>query len=139
MIRVLLAVTLAAALLAASLPAVESAAADRTDAALNRDIDRLQTIGESLLASEDIGARRTLTVSLSAERLTTAGVSSFTIACRPVCAVRYELTGRPVQTRTLSLPLATPDGPIRLSGPGEHRLSLGLAINDGQRVVVLRG
>lgn len=139
MIRALLAVALATALLAASVPAVESAAADRTAATLDRDIGRLQTAGESLLADEDVGGHRTLTVSLPTERLTAAGVDSFTIGCRPVCAVRYVLANGVARTRTFSLPLVTPDGPVRLSRPGEHRISLGLVMEDGTRVVTLRG
>ncbi|MBP1985581.1 DUF7311 family protein [Halolamina salifodinae] len=137
MIRALLAVALAAALLAATLPAVESAAADRTAAALDRDIDRIERAGKSLLADDDPGARRVVTVTLPAKSLSSAGVDGFTIACQPRCTVRYRLDGAGSRTRRLTLPVTTPDGPIRLARAGEHRLTLRLARSDGSRVVEL--
>lgn len=139
MIRVVLAVALAAALLSASLPAVESAATDRTAAALDRDADRIRAAGASLLADDDAGARRVTTVSLPTSTLTAAGVDSFTVDCRPGCAVRYTLASGASRTRRLPFPLATPDGPVALSRPGEHRLTLGLASGGDGRVVTVRG
>lgn len=139
MIRVLLAVALAAALLSASLPAVESAAADRTAASVDRDIDAIRHAGASLLATDDPGARRVVTVSLPAGSLTAAGVQSLTIACRPHCTVRYTLERGASRTRRLGLPLATPDGAVGLGTPGDHRLTLGLGGGDDGRVVTVRG
>lgn len=139
MIRALLAVVLAAALLVASLPAVESAAADRTAASLDRDVDSLQRAGTSLLARDDAGARRVITVSFPADSLTTVGVDSFTIGCQPRCTARYTLETGASRTRRFSVTLATPDGPVRLSRPGDHRLTLGLDVVDDGRVVTVRG
>lgn len=138
MIRALLAVVLAAALLAASLPAVKSAAADRTAASLDRDVDDLERAGSSLLARDDPGARRVVTVSLPAETLSAVGVEAFTINCDPHCSVRYTLETGASRVRRLSVPLATPDGVVRLSRPGDHRLTLGLGVDDDRRVVTVR-
>lgn len=138
MIRALLAVALAAALLAASLPAVESAAADRTAAALDRDIDRIDRAGESLLTDDDPGARRVVTVTLPANSLSSAGVNSFIIDCESDCTVRYRLESGGSRTRRFTFPLVTPAGPVRLARPGEHRLVLELAHIDGDRVVEAR-
>jgi len=137
-IRALLAVSIAAALLAASLPAVESAAADRTAAALDRDADRLERAAESLLAADDPGARRILRVTLPANSVVAVGVETFVVDCDPACAVRYSLRNGASRTRPLSLPLATPDGPVRLGTAGSHRLRLGLAHGDDGRVVTVR-
>jgi hypothetical protein len=138
-IRALLAVALAAALLAASLPAVESAAADRTAASLDRDVDRLERAGESLLADDDPGARRVFTVSLPATSLASAGVDAFTVRCEPRCVVRYVLGNGASRTRRLDLPIATPAGAVRFGSPGEHRFTLGLRDEDDGRVVTVRG
>lgn len=139
MIRAVLAVALAAALLAAALPAVESAAADRTAAALERDIDRVERAGASLLADDAPGARRVVTVSLPADSLAAVGVDAFVLACGRRCTVRYTLDNGVSRTRRLELPLATPDGAVLFATPGDHRLTLGLADGDDGRVVTVRG
>ncbi|QKY21602.1 hypothetical protein B4589_014915 [Halolamina sp. CBA1230] len=138
MIRALLAVALAAALLAASFPAVESAAADRTAAGLDRDVGRLERAGASLLAADDPGARRVVTVSIPAGSLVAVGVDTFAVGCEPACAVRYTLQNDATRTRRLTLPLALPDGTVRFGTPGEHRLTLGLVDGDDGRAVTVR-
>lgn len=139
MIRALLAVVLAAALLAASLPAVESAAADRTAASLDREVDRLERAGHSLLADDDPGARRIVSVSLPAASLAAAGVDSFAVSCDQRCLVRYVLDSGASRSRRLDLPLATPEGEVRFGSPGEHRLTLALREGEDDRIVTLRG
>ncbi len=139
MIRALLAVTLAAALLAASLPAIESAAADRTAASLDREVDRLERAGHSLLADDDPGARRVVTVTLPPGSLVAAEVDSFAVSCDQRCLVRYVLDSGASRSRRLDLPLATPEGAVRFGSPGEHRLTLGLRDGDDGRVVTVRG
>lgn len=139
MIRALLAVTLAAALLAASLPAIESAAADRTAASLDRDVDRLERAGESLLAADAPGARRVVTVSIPADSLAAVGVDELVVDCEPRCAVRYVLSNGASRTRRLDFPLTTPAGAVRFGSPGEHRLTLGLRDGDDGRIVTVRG
>ena len=139
MIRALLAVSIAAALLAASLPAVESAAADRTAAAIDRDVDRIERAGASLLAADDPGARRIVTVSLPGGSLVETGVDSFAISCELACVVRYSLRHGVSRTRRLPFPIATPGGPVRFGTSGAHRLRLGLAEGGGVTVVTVRG
>ncbi|GAB7094900.1 hypothetical protein JCM30237_20530 [Halolamina litorea] len=135
MIRVLLAVALAAALFGAAVPAVESAATDRTRASLDRDLDRLARAGHSLLAEDDPGARRTVRITLPGASLTAAGVERFAVGCRSNCAVRYTLDGGGSRTYRLALPLTTADGPIRFGTPGEYRLTLTLVDGVDGRVV----
>ncbi len=138
MIRALLAVVLAAALLSASLPAVESAAADRTASALDREVDRIERAGASLLAEDDPGGRRVLSVSLPGGSLVAAGVDSLTIRCRPNCVVRYALDTGAVRTRRLDARFVTPDGPVQFGTPGDHRLVLRLAEGDEGPIVTVR-
>ena len=132
-------VALAAALLSAALPAVESAAADRTASVLDRDVDRIERAGASLLADDAPGGRRVLTISVPAGSLVAAGVDSVILRCRPGCVVRYVLGSGAVRTRRIELPLVTPDGAVRFGTPGDHRLVLGLAEGDDGRVVTVRG
>lgn len=142
MIRAVLAAVVAAALLAAALPAVESVRTDRTTAAMDRSVERIERAGSDLLVSDaaNAGARRVVTVSLPARSLASAGVEWFAVNCSPDCAVRYRLAdGQRERHRVRSVPLATPDGPVRFSKPGDHRLSLGLARQNGTRVVTVRG
>ena len=138
MIRAVLEVALAAALLAAALPAVESAAADRTAAGLDRDVDRLERAGASLLADDAPGARRVVTVSLPAGSLVSAGVESFGVRCEPRCVIRYTLENGASRARRLDLPMTTPDGAVQFGSPGEHRLRLGLVDGQEGRVVTVR-
>jgi hypothetical protein len=140
-IRVLLAVAIAMALLAASLPAVETARTDRTAAELQRTAERIERAGAALLADEaaDAGARRVVEITLRARSLTTAGVERFAVSCGESCAVRYRLHGGTRGTHRLgSLPLSTPAGPVVFSRPGTHRLVLGLTGNRNERLVTVR-
>lgn len=137
-----LAAVVAAALLAAALPAVETARTDRTAAAMDRTVDRVERAGSALLAEEatDAGARRVVTVSLPARSFTAAGVDQFAVRCSRDCRVSYRVAGGELQSRRLpSVPLATPGGPVTFSTPGTHRLALGLRRQDGSRVVTVRG
>jgi hypothetical protein len=139
--RVLLAVTIAAALLAASLPAVETARTDRTATKLDRQADRIEAAGASLLADDeaDAGARRVVTVSLPSASLAAAGVTRFAVGCWDECVVRYRIADGESRVRPLPIPLSTPAGTVKFSTPGTHRLALGLTREDGRRVVTVRG
>lgn len=141
MTRVLLAATIAAALLAVSLPAIEAARTDRTAAKLERQADRIESAGVDLLADDEAeaGARRVVTVSLPAASLTAAGVTRFAFSCEENCAVSYRVASGESGVRSLPIPLSTPSGPVAFSTPGTHRLVLGLAREEGRRVVTVRG
>lgn len=139
--RVLLAVTVAAALLAASLPAVEAVRTERTAAQIDREVDRIDAAGSSLLATDEAeaGARRVVTVSLPQGSLSAAGVNRFAVSCPEDCVVRYRIAGSTSHVRPIHVPLSTPGGEVALSTPGTHRLVLGLAREEGRRVVTVRG
>lgn len=142
MIRAVLAAVVAAALLAAALPAVDAARTDRTAAAMERSVDQIGRAGSELLARDDAdaGARRVVAVTLPARSLAAAGVDRFTVHCSPDCRVSYRLAGGHARhQRVRSVPLATPDGPVRFSTAGTHRLVLGLTRVDGEHVVTVRG
>lgn len=144
MIRVVAAVVLAAALVAASLPAVGDARADRTAARLDSATVRIQDAARSLLATDEAvvgerGARRVVTVRLPARSLTSAGVTAFDLDCRRRCTVTARLAGGTVHRRTLGdLPLRTRPGGLRLGRPGVHHLVLELRLVGGRAVVVVR-
>lgn len=141
MTRAVLATVVAAALLAAALPAVDSVRTDRTSAAMERATERIQRAGAGLLASDaaDAGARRVVSISLPVRSLASAGVEQFAVSCSPDCAVHYRLTGGHTQRHLVrSVPLATPGGPVRFAEPGHHRLVLGVTRDDGARVVTVR-
>lgn len=139
--RVLLAVTIAAALLAVSLPAVEAVRTERTAATMDRTAGRIETAGSSLLAEDEAeaGARRVVTVSLPPASLTATGVDRFAVACGTSCAVSYRLRGGGSHVKRLPIPLSTPDGVVAFSRAGTYRLVLGLSRENGRQVVTVRG
>jgi hypothetical protein len=141
-IRVVLAVCVATALLAASLPAVEDARTDRTASDLDRTGDRLVRAAGSLHAADapNAGASRIVRLNLPPVSLGRAGVESVVVDCEPRCAFRYRLGGGRTEYRLLAgVPMATPDGPVTFASPGPHRLRLGLVREDGGLVVTVRG
>lgn len=64
MLRAVLGVALAVALVATATPALEDARADRTERLTERELGRVGTAAETLAREEAPGARRTLTLSL---------------------------------------------------------------------------
>lgn len=71
-LRLVLAVALAAAILVVVTPALEDARTTRTERLTARELGRIRTAAETLAGEESPGARRTLTVSLPGESPTTA-------------------------------------------------------------------
>lgn len=138
--RVLLAVTITAALLAVSLPAAEAVRTDRTAATMDRTADRIDAAGHSLLAADeaDAGARRVVSISLPAASLTASGVDRFAVSCGERCTVRYRLRGGATHVHRLPSPMVTPDGAVVFSRAGTHRLRLGLVSENGRSVVTVR-
>lgn len=74
-LRLLLAVALAVALVAAATPAIDSARVSRSELLVERDADRLAAAATTLAAEESPGARRTVTVSVPARSPTAAAVT----------------------------------------------------------------
>lgn len=136
MIRLVLSVALAAALLAAVGPGLDGARAAQSGDRLDRDVDAL--VGAATgLASEDAtrrsvpGARRTVTVVVPGRAWTEAHVDFLAVGCRAAdCdadAISYRVRGRATRRVHLSgVHLRTPDGAVVLTEPGRHRLRLAL-------------
>jgi len=73
-LRLLLAVALAVALVAAATPAIDRARVSRAELLAERDADRVAAAARTLAAEESPGARRTVTVSLPPRSPTAAAV-----------------------------------------------------------------
>lgn len=145
MIRAVLAVLLAAALLSVSFPAVDAAARERTAAQMDRAVDRIVAAATDL-QSEDPGStvelapRRVVTVRLPDRSLTSVGVEHVTVAGGgdDPARISYALVGHTPTSYRVDAPIATPDGPIVLRATGEQRLVLRLVRHDELVVLVDR-
>lgn len=161
MIRVVVAVVLTVAILAASLPAIDTARERRSASHVTAQLDRLDTSAAALVDGSDVtpvgapNARRTVTLRLPERSLTAVPVVYVRIgqlgaidrresgATRPSHGranfVTSKLRGRaPTRLVLDGADLRTPDGPIVLRGVGRHRLTLTLAERDSRVVVLVR-
>ena len=134
-VRTLLTVVVAAALVGASLPAVEDARTDRTAARLDASATRLSDAANALVATDDPvpagerGASRTVVVTLPqagfadarAEYLSVGGVPN---ASSP-STVGYRVAGRPPRQVDAGVTFVTGPEPLVLA-PGRHTLRLTL-------------
>lgn len=146
MLRAVLAVALAAALVGAALPAVERGRVDAADRLVHGELRAIERGAESLLDADEVGpgagARRSLTVELPAGSWRAAGVDYVSIRGvrrspgQGVTTVAYRIDGRPERRVTLAVPLSVGEEPLVL-GDGSHRLVLELTERDGRRVVVV--
>lgn len=133
-VRAVLAVVLAAALLGAALPGVDSARRQGTAAQVDRQLDRLATAAERLQETDDLPPtgpmpRRTLTLRLP--RGTWAQAAA-TVRLPPDARRVYWETGGETHSRRLPTGVRGPPAGLRL-GPGRHRLVL-VAAPDGVRL-----
>jgi hypothetical protein len=140
---------MAAALLAASLPAIEEARHDRTDARLDATVERIERAVDAIRTAEDPtrrdvpGARRPLAVRVPARSWSAAGVAWVAVGGTPVDApgpdgnaslVAYRLDGGPTRRRRLpGVGLRTPRGAVTLREPGRHRIRLRLRLGRDSR------
>lgn len=144
MIRVVLAVLLTVALLAAVTPAVDEGRETRTAIHLDRATDRIERAARSLRAHEDPtppgvgGARRLVSVRLPERSWTAVDASLWIDGERDLIGYRLG-DGPPHRTRVRGLDLQTPDGSVVFEGSGRRRLVLSLVRSDGVGVVVTRG
>jgi hypothetical protein len=143
-IRVVLAVCLTVALLAAVTPAVDEGREARTAIHLDRVVDRIDRAARSLRAHEDptrpsvASARRIVRFRLPQRSWTAVGASLWIDGADD--AIGYRLDGhRPHRTRLRGIDLRTPDGRVVVDGSSRHRLVLSLVRSDGVGVVVARG
>lgn len=157
MIRLVLAVALAVALVAATLPAIEKARQDRGRVAAERSLDRLAAAASDLTARDAAvrpgarGARRVLRLCLPRRSWTRAGVTALALTATDGAGTRvgYRVgDGREVERR---LPVAlwpldgdathadgTEEGPTLSLSPGCHRLVLAAVRRDGAVGVTVR-
>ncbi|WP_071391252.1 DUF7311 family protein [Haloprofundus marisrubri] len=148
MTRFVVAAVLAVALVAASMPAVESARIDRTAVHLDGELTNIVDAARDLPQTEDtvddssLAARRVVAVSVPERSLTSAPIDYVELDGRgptTSASLSYRLTGHEETTyRFTRISLSTPDGPVRLSTAGIHRLSLALVDRGGRPVVTLR-
>ncbi|MEF8856144.1 MAG: hypothetical protein V5A16_01845 [Haloplanus sp.] len=144
MIRVVLAVLLTVAVLAAVTPAVDEGRAARTAIHLDDATERIERAAESLRAHEDptrpgvAGARRIVRFQLPDRSWTAVGARLWIDGERNL--IGYRLDGRRSHRVTLrGLDLRTPDGPVVFEDSGRYRLVLSLVRSDGVGVVISRG
>lgn len=140
MLRVVLAVALAVALLAVVTPALEDARGERTRRLTARELDRVASAAQLLAREESPGARRTLAVSFPGESPTAAPIAFVSLGAVPNSTACGGVT--PADTAASDV-LA-----YRIAG-GEHRVRrVGVdlrVVRGGQRVesdsqtLVLRG
>lgn len=162
MLRAVLAVALAVALLAASLPAVDRAQRDHADSQVRSQLERLATAARALAARNDpvpvgnAGATRTVTLRLPARGWRSTGVAYVAIGGVPENAatdtpdgdvLAWRLAGGPprvarlegVAIHTVSDGRVAPDGrPLVVREPGRHRVELSLVRRRGRPVVLVR-
>ena len=144
MIRVVLAVLLAVAILAAVGPSVEAGREARTATHLDGVVDRVTRAVGSLRAHEDptrpgvIGARRIVRLRLPTPSWAATGAIFRVDGDED--RIGYRLDGEaPHRTRLRGVDLRTPSGPVVVESPGRHRLTVSLVRDDGVGVVVTRG
>jgi hypothetical protein len=141
-IRIVVTVLLAIAILAAALPAVEHAAADRSEEQLLASVEEIDAVALDLAESEEAvpgteGARRTVEVTLPADGVAAAGVERFAINGTDR-RYAFRVDGRPPRERRGSVPVRTLDGdPLVLRESGTHELVLALVEIEGERRVVV--
>ncbi|WP_132057425.1 DUF7311 family protein [Halorussus amylolyticus] len=166
MLRTVLAVALAVALVAAATSALDSARTARSERLTEAELDRIEAAAESLVSEESPaepgtpGPRRTLTVSLPGESLTTAPVALVALGGIPggnsaadtderdafasridggrhrVRRVGFDLRAAVPTENNRGWRLAPDDGPLVLRGGETHRVVLRLVRIDGRPTVV---
>ena len=154
MLRAVVAVALASALLATTLPAVETTTRERTATHVASEVDRLETAIADLRAREQAaigpGARRVVAVRVPGRDWTHAGVDYLAIGGTPdgrepaktetafawrvhgSDGDRRRVAGIPVEPGTCG------DGALVLREPGVHRLALRLVERGGKRRILVR-
>lgn len=160
MLRAVLAVAVAVALLGVALPAVDRAAVGRGQSLLAGDVERLVRAVERLAADSDPvppgarGARVVVALRLPRRSWTTAPVDYVTVGAarrgdapdgRGRDVVAYRVAGGHERTVGVAVDLravadgrpAPDDSPLVLRTPGRHVLALRLVRLDGHAVVVV--
>lgn len=152
MIRPVLAVVVATALLGTAMPVLDTVRSDVTETRLAAQGDRLDHTAAELaadstaVAPDDPAARRTLTLTVPGRSLATARADVVAIGCpravltddsSPIdcsAALIYRVAGGTPVVQRVGADLETPSGPIRLPS-GEHRIVLRYVERDSGPVV----
>jgi hypothetical protein len=149
MLRVVVAVTLAVALLGVSMPVVDTARVERADTRVATAVDRIDTAAAALLARNDPaprgidGPRRTLSVTLPRRSLGSAGLRSLSVpgpdgrSRGEPTRVAWRVSGGRERVRTFRTRIVGPDGGLHLGSGGRHRLVLRVIRVDGEPAVRL--
>jgi len=143
-IRIVLAVLLTVALLAAVTPAIDEGRSARTATHLDGVTDRVERAVRSLRAHEDptrpsvAGARRIVRFRLPGRSWTAVGASLWIDGDHDLIGYRLD-GGRPHRRTIRGVDLRTPDGPVVFEGAGRYRLVLSLVRADGVGVTITRG
>lgn len=144
MIRVVLAVLLTVALLAAVTPAIDEGRSARTAIHLDRVTDRIERAARSLRAHDDptrpsvAGARRIVRFRLPSRSWTAVGGRLWIEGDHDLIGYRLD-GGRPHRATLRGLDLRTPGGPIVFEGTGRYRVELTLVRADGVGIAITRG
>ena len=151
MIRYAVAVILAAALIAASMPAVESAATTRGENAVASTVAEIEAAAEDLIEEERLppkgimGPQRSVELSFPRDSLTSAPIRNLELARvngENVTVARYRVKGGSVQTVVIDAPIVNESmgAPVKLGRPtGEvtYVLTLQREPNSDERPVVV--
>lgn len=151
MIRLVLAVVLATALVGATLPALEDARATNSERAVRSDLVRVERAvaelrAENAVAPGEPGARRVLSVTLPSESQTSARVPyvEFGSGSRGTGVLAYALAGGARREIRLSTDLRTDTGdagdgdPLVLRRAGTYRVALEPVRIGGERSILVR-
>lgn len=154
MLRVVVAVVLTVALLAVTLPALETARHDRSAQRVQGELDGLTAVIRDVHTREDAvpagraGARRVVTIRLPARTWTDAGVEYVAIGGSPPdtgmdertkTTFAWQVTGQRPHERRLDIPVEggpPNEGPLIIRSPGVHRLAIS-RVRRGNRTVVV--
>lgn len=144
MLRVVLAVVLAAAILGATLPALDSARQTRADRLAATEIDEIATTAKSLVEEEDAvrpdvaGARRTLSVSAPDASPTRAAVAYVSIGGVPGSGPPTDAATDGGDSDVLAYRLANGEPRVRRVGVDLRVVQNGRVLGD-DRPLVIRG
>ncbi|QSG08085.1 DUF7311 family protein [Halapricum desulfuricans] len=151
MIRYVIAVILAAALIAASLPAVESAATVRGECTVESNVAAIESAAEALVEQERLppkglmGTQRSVDLSFPSDSLTNAPVRHLEldrVDGENVTVARYRVEGGSTQTVTIDAPIVdeSMNSPVDLGRPTgtvTYVLLLQREPPDGEPIVIL--
>jgi hypothetical protein len=153
-IRAVLAVCLAVALLGVTVPAVETASRDHSARVAEAELTRFRATVADLAATDDAlpadspGARRLVTLRIPTPDLAAAPVSYLAVGGVPGAAssegtsetsdrLAYRLRGGRPRTVSVPVDLRTPDEePLVLRSPGRHRVRCRLVVTEHGGVAV---